>query len=582
MEITGHQNITYLYEKEDKVQCFAVAQCGRYLEKMLPAEPADVTIEFQKKAGDGLQWDGFRLQAAQDRILITAGESRGFLYGIYHLLELCGCDFTLPIRDRQIIPKLKRVCLEERCYLENPCIQHRGMCLYSVYKDTVAQTLEVIDWMAKNRYNFLLTAVCRPDDTVGEYHAIKWLEVQDSLEEETGKRGMLLDFSEHSTDYFFPREKLFAEHPDWFSEIGGRRQPLQICYSNEEAVDYYCRQYLDFLDWHPEVKMIGVWPLDGAGYCECEACRKDEYTVIRAMDNLARKVKKAHPEVIVEHLAYKKESFAVPEWELPDNLAVLCCDRQDGVAYDWAKKVGGKGGAYYFEYNTGDAYRACANVILNPSYCEEIINQFANFGYRGIVSLFLPIQNWYPAALNYFYLRKAYWNVCFDHAEATRELCGRLYGAENCEKMKKAHELLTEKIMKPALWTKFPFRANKQWHEDVEERRDSLDRVRRTQFLGYVGQLDEILAGVDTSVMTKAQADNFEALRSYAEYQKHYYLNVDQFDPGRPEQFELQGFFKFVEAREKQRQLGGIPVAYAKWRLDGWSRALGVFPEEES
>ncbi len=121
----------------------------------------------------------------------------------------------------------------------------------------------------------------------------------------------------HNLFYFLPLERYYPEHPEWFSvreegcngsgrsdtdvvdrnliryfedqveivhayDLGrkiypkwlffekGHRVPSQICYSNEDAVGTYTLNVLTYIEAHPEVDIIGLWPSDGGDFCPCE------------------------------------------------------------------------------------------------------------------------------------------------------------------------------------------------------------------------------------------------------------------------------------------------------------------------
>ena len=225
----------------------------------------------------------------------------------------------------------------------------------------------MVDWMGKNGYNFLLTSIHREDDTEQGDHAILWDEIGDVLLPELQKRGIVIDMSEHSTDFFFPREELFRQHPEWFALENGVRCPSQICYSNPEAVEVFGDRLAAFAADKPWIRFLGIWPLDGGGYCQCEAC-KDPLTIYRANRRIAEKLAAVRPDVIAEYLAYRPQSYTRPDEDLPKNMSALVCSVRDQVAYEWALRAKGAGGAFYFDYNTGDHYRWRSNLWLNPAW----------------------------------------------------------------------------------------------------------------------------------------------------------------------------------------------------------------------
>lgn len=133
------------------------------------------------------------------------------LYAVYALLERLGCRWVHPGEAQEIVPKLVAIDLPDGEHIEIPRIEHRGLALYGLYDKTAELGAVMIDWMAKNRLNLLLTSWERPDPT--NTQTMFWHQVGDRLVPELKRRGILLDMSEHSTEYFFPRS-LFHEHPE--------------------------------------------------------------------------------------------------------------------------------------------------------------------------------------------------------------------------------------------------------------------------------------------------------------------------------------------------------------------------------
>ncbi len=177
------------------------------------------------------------------------------------------------------------------------------------------------------------------------------------------------------------------------------------------------RQIADYAARHPEFHVIGTWPLDGGEYCECENC-KDPQTVFKAVKHVAEKVRAVRPDMIVEHLAYKVQTWQPPDTEkVPDNISVLWCTdagEMDTLAHKWIEKVNPASGVYQFEYYMGDNYRTRANVWLRPAYSAEVARHASEMGFRGVISLFLPIQNWWRASFNNRFFARACWDPDLD------------------------------------------------------------------------------------------------------------------------------------------------------------------------
>ena len=284
-----------------------------------------------------LKWDGYQLITNEKGITILGKEPRAILYGVYDFLERQGCSFFYPKPDLEIIPKINRVAFINE--IVNPRLEWRGIALYGVRDDQIEISGQVIDWMAKQRYNYVIVSQDRPAGTAGLAQEIFFTgKTETELLPELQKRGFIINMGEHNTHCYLDKDKLFKQHPDWFAEIDGKRTPGQICYSNKAAMKYYSAQLIEWLHSKPWVDVIGTWPLDGGGYCTCEKC-SDPETVINAINQLAKDIQQIYPDKIVEYLSYKDATFIVPKAPLNSNLNILYCPDL-GVKTQLEKKTG--------------------------------------------------------------------------------------------------------------------------------------------------------------------------------------------------------------------------------------------------
>jgi hypothetical protein len=118
----------------------------------------------------------------------------------------------------------------------------------------------------------------------------------------------------HSFYKYLPPEKYFDAHPDWYSEIDGKRkhQRAQVCLTNEEMTRELTKNVLETLRKHPDAKMIDVSQNDWHGYCTCEKCKAIDDaeeshagTLILMLNRVAEAAEKEFPDVLVESLAYQ-------------------------------------------------------------------------------------------------------------------------------------------------------------------------------------------------------------------------------------------------------------------------------------
>lgn len=554
---------------ESPVILFATEELTRYIECMFQGEGTlqQLQVSLTDRLEEPLRYDGYTVTVAGNQVTIASQHERGILYGVYEFLRVLGCRFMFPSDQLETVPQLAHLELPDQTIRKEPWIEFRGLCLYGTTQETIQQTAEMVDWMAKNNYNLLLTSVHRSDDAVEGAHAILWDETASDLLPEINKRGIVIDMSEHSTDYFFPREYWFNLHPEWFSLINGERSQYQLCYSNQDVVREYARSYLEFARSNREFQILGIWPLDGGGYCECDKC-KDPLTLLRANEYIAGEIAKVRPDLIIEHLAYTPQSFARPASSLPQNMSVLVCNVNNIVAYEWGLKAKNSGGAFYFDYHTGDHYRFRSNLWIHPFYIREMVNTFAAYNYRGIISLYLPITSWWQASLNYYYLSRLYYDPTASVEELTRALCGDLYGAENSERMSEILMKVFRELQDQTLWSGMPHKHS-YYSEHITDRNTAVDAIHHAKLKSSLQTISELLHEAEPHITQAFAKEQLAYLKKYIELQWLYFTCVDQYnaDIDTPERAEAY----FLALRELEKEYGQTFISenYARWRITG-------------
>ncbi len=498
-------------------------------------------------------WDGFHIDGTKDGIVIGANKSAGILYGVYQLLEEAGCSFVYPGKDEEVIPEKTAVRRSRGRKVYKPVLEHRGLTPYGLQRSSLELGRDFIDWMAKNKLNFILVSEDRPSDCPGTAHGDIWKEVSAKLLPELQKRGFVIEMSEHTMPNFFPRS-LFQEHPEWFSLIDGKRKagpaPYfgQMCYSNKDAVDYYANALSAYAVLHPEFDIIGTWPLDGSNYCQCKDCQ-DPQTIFNAIRHVAEKVKEVRPDITVEHLAYRPMTWQPPLSEkIPSNLSVLWCPDngvKEDLAREWIHKAKDTGGVYQFEYYMGDNYRSRANLWLRPENAVNVVKYANQIGYRGVISLFLPMENWWRSAFNSWFYARACWNNCPGQDSLMHEYSQRYYGRESPAIEKVFKTLFTE--IQPE-----PFIRPDQ--KEFTRRFPVIDTVSRN----LVSALDRILAKTTDPGITK----NILRLKAYIEYFRLYAEVFTMKKPG-----DLDRLVQFSEDHPDMQMVIMYPE-YIRWRLE--------------
>ncbi|MBE6355705.1 MAG: DUF4838 domain-containing protein [Lentisphaerae bacterium] len=213
----------------------------------------------------------FEVTAENGNIVISAPDEVEMLYGVYDFAEKFGgwCFFEPGIDDFD--PARKQPLPENGTLIpaKKPLLKRRGFIQEFPFN---SETPDLLDWMAKNKLNYLLT----------------WMKYYDELSAELKQaaidRGIVIESGHHNFDYWIPGAKYGKTNPEFFAEINGKRitpsgnsellMSEQLCTTNPELRAEIVRRMVEYCADHPEVKVISLMPNDGFGWCECENCSK--------------------------------------------------------------------------------------------------------------------------------------------------------------------------------------------------------------------------------------------------------------------------------------------------------------------
>lgn len=276
------------------------------------------------------------------------GYDRGNLYAVYEFLErYMGCCFGaysgVEVNAGEVVPHYTEFSVEAFEYVKAKAdLTYRTAILqYNFWVGNADHKLNpaFIDWLAKNRYNRILT-------WVGIYEQYCELGVIPELE----KRGIRLSVGHHHALFTwlppfgnarFPIAYA-KEHLDFFrlQQDGTRYIPkgadnyegqLILCNRNEQAIAEISENIIAWAKENPLVDTIALWPNDGKELqCCCDACVKYTKTenYLYFANAVAKRVRATLPYIKIDVLIYNDL------WECPDDLQ-LC----DGIVIDestWA------------------------------------------------------------------------------------------------------------------------------------------------------------------------------------------------------------------------------------------------------
>ena len=293
-------------------------------EEMLPqiglraSEAADLTLRIARAQMSEGAW---RLQIVPNEgsITISASDAEGARCGLYDALEVLGIRWFAPTRPPTL--PLLPVTLEATDRTVRPSFGYRGLhiCAGSHHYDA-----QVGRWMSRLGMNRKLT-----------HH-----EEIDVLGDKLQARGLEPDTAVHSFALWVPDDPHFGQHPEWFSQVGGRRirhsEGGQLCVSNPQMRAQICDAIEAWVAEHPSVRVVGIAPNDGYGWCECEACRALDTDEDRAagtingrtadfVHDICAQMLERCPDVLIGHYAYSSFlDFVSVRDSFPPNLMVGC------------------------------------------------------------------------------------------------------------------------------------------------------------------------------------------------------------------------------------------------------------------
>ncbi|MEI7912024.1 MAG: DUF4838 domain-containing protein [Verrucomicrobiota bacterium] len=252
--------------------------------------------------------DGFRLKSTAAHLFIIGGPVRGTLYGVYELLErFGGCRWyaswhsVIPPRDTWTVPPIDET--------QKPAFAMREPYWFDMFDGDLA---------ARNKANG---------------NAMRL----------TDKHGGRVRFGNglfvHTANLLCPPDEFFATHPEYFSEIHGKRvkDPTQLCLTNPEVLKIVTERLLARIRSDPGAKLFSVSQNDCFNFCTCPACsaideREESHsgTMIQFVNQVAEAVEKEFPDVWIETLAYqytrKPPKTLRPRHNVVARLCSIECD----------------------------------------------------------------------------------------------------------------------------------------------------------------------------------------------------------------------------------------------------------------
>jgi len=245
--------------------------------------------------------EGYAIEVIGKNVYLYGGVGRGLMNGVYSLLEEdLGCRwYSVSSIDTPKMAKFS-VSLVPRKFV--PVLELRDPYIYKMHDS---------NWSLRNKTNSPLARI-----------PMAW--------------GGSIRYQNmgHTYALYFPTQQYFAEHPEYYSLVNGKRQPSQLCHTNEDVIKLSIEKTCQIFRDNPDVTVTAIGPNDGRGFCDCPNCKKlDDENGGRAgsffymVNRIAEGVKKEFPNNHLISLAYL--DYAKPPTKLkvdPYIIIQLCTD----------------------------------------------------------------------------------------------------------------------------------------------------------------------------------------------------------------------------------------------------------------
>jgi Domain of unknown function (DUF4838) len=348
-------------------------------------------------------------------IVLAGGGPRGTLYAVYTFLEdVVGCRFWTGTASR--MPRKPTLTVGGIDIRFKPPLEYREPYWYVAF-DPV--------WAARNKTN----------GTRAGGDALR------------GGRQVYEGFV-HTFYSLIPPEKYFADHPDWFSEIEGKRtfKDAQLCLTNKDMRREFIKNLKEKLRANPEATIASVSQNDCFGNCTCPLCRAvDEEeggpagSLLRFVNAVAADVENEFPGLAVDTLAYqytrKPPRLVRPRPNVIVRLCSIECsfakpldDPRNKAFFDdldgWSKIAGR---LYIWDYTTNFSHY----IQPHPNYgvLAPNIRLFVGKNVRGVFEQG-AYQSWGSemAELRGWVLAKLLWDPNLDEDRLRQEFLAGYYG----------------------------------------------------------------------------------------------------------------------------------------------------------
>ena len=360
--------------------------------------------------------EGFLIRTKGQNLLLTGKGRRGTLYAVYSFLEdVVGCRWWSS--SVSTIPKCPDLAIAPMDHQGEPAFEYREPFYFDAFDP---------DWAVRNKVN-------------GDRARLD------------ARRGGHMTYSgfSHTFGEIVPPAGYFDQHPEWFSEINGKRlrDRSQLCLTNRELRAFMAQQVIQRLREKPAA-IASVSQNDGSNPCRCKECdavvaleEAQSGLLLHFVNAVAEEVEKVFPDTAISTLAYrytrKPPRFVRPRHNVIVRLCSIECDFSKTIAHgttnaafreDIRRWADVSERLYIWDYVTNFSH------YIQPHPNLRVLGENVRFFARHNVKGLFEQGNYHSqggefAELRAWVLAKLMWDHSLDEKELISEFLRGYYGA---------------------------------------------------------------------------------------------------------------------------------------------------------
>ena len=238
----------------------------------------------------------------------------------------------------------------------------------------------------------------------------------------------------HVYSQYIPPDEYFAEHPEYFGLVDGKRDPRwQLCLGNPEVQALFAEKAIALAKAEPHWRSVSVEPDDGNPRCTCDLCRtmddperpnSTSDRVCKFSNIVARRLAEAVPGMKVHWLAYSGHTRvpATVDRLEPNTIIQLCTINEWG---HYAKPLLGPDNGWNqrfvdalrgwgalkpwaimtYEYWSGYGWPGAMPIVRTIA---DRLKHYRQFNVRGVYNEVTP--HWGPQGLELYMFARLVWN----------------------------------------------------------------------------------------------------------------------------------------------------------------------------